>query len=550
MVSILAIAVAGATTGCLIIPDDNETTDGGTTDPGDACGGVPVSGECVGNKIRSCFVSEEFDQDPRVVEVDCGANEKCVMGVNGAQCEPTGDCYEGTSQCKNANTLQICENGAWVDTDCGTDACASKPGTGAVCISNEGSTGITLKGHLDYQYLLPNKELTDFDPAPVTEGAVDMFVTVYDNNTGEMLGMALTSVGTDGKSPGDWEMELSKAVSEDTYLFFWPMLFDDNGNPRMAIAKAESSDAFHQKSTEYWYFGFEICAKGSGECGATDLGTQLIRIEDHSGVVNIYQWLDYGIFRFEGLYPNVKPLSFGVFHAPTNDFDCGNCFISPQGGGAYVTYDKEKDLTDHFDTSMCISGTPSNPTMWAKSVINHEFGHWAMATYTKSPHEGGPHYVNAASKPGLSYSEGYATFTGQSQISKGPSDNDPIYFTKKKGTTFWVDVSKNTYSGGALQMPDPNGPIDQYVNENVITSMFWSFWASANAVKPQSLGEAPVFSTFRSQRLLGGQNRGYKTVDFIDYLDAMTCENTATTAQIDAVTSSVGYPWDNQPICP
>ena len=49
---------------------------------------------------------------------------------------------------------------------------------------------------------------------------------------------------------------------------------------------------------------------------------------------------------------------------------------------------------------------------------------------------------------------------------------------------------------------------------------------------------------------MSGMNRGYKRIDMIDYLDAMTCAKTATGAQIQAVADSVNYPWDNKPICP
>jgi len=556
-----AFAVLGALTmtGCVLVQEtegEGGGGSGGTGGTGDQpCDGVPTTGICLDeHTIRGCFVSEDFDTPPQVIETTCQDSEACVMGVNGAECQLIGDCYDGDSQCQDASTLLNCVNAAWVPEDCGSVSCVSQPGLGAQCLSAAGGTGIMLNGHLEYEYLLPNGSLTDFDSTPHAEGAVDFFVTVYhipqNGDPSEMIGMGLTSPGGNGSNPGDWSIELSQAVNENCFLYFWPMLFDNNGQPRMALAKAQSADAIHQASTEYWSWGFETCAEGTGECGTTDLGTQLITTDMDSGAAHIYQWLDYGIFRFEGLYPGIDPLSYAVFWAPGNDFNCGNCFVPPIGGGANVTYDTQQNLIDHYDTAMNISGSQDSPTMWAKSVINHEFGHWSMASYTKSPGEGGVHYVNAASRPGLSYSEGYATFVGQSQISTSNSDNDPIYFTKKSGTTFWVDISKNTYSGGPLDPPDPNGPIDQYINENVVASMFWSFWASAQAVTPQGLGETPVFDTFRSPRLMGTTDRGYHTVDMIDYLDAMTCESTATGAQISAVASGVGYPWDSSPICP
>jgi hypothetical protein len=379
-----------------------------------------------------------------------------------------------------------------------------------------------------------------------------MFVTVHKGDA--TLGMALTSVGG-GLEPGQFDVELSEDVDKDSIIVFWPMRFDDAGQPKMALAKAESDDAIYQQSTQYWYFPFNVCDDG-GECPVTELGDLLVPLDFDSGAINIYQWFDYGMARFDGLFPSINPLSYAVFWAPGNAFNCGNCFVPPIGGGGQVDYDKDNGLSDHYDSSVCISGTDQSPTMWSKSVLNHEFAHWSMASYTKSPGEGGPHYVDAPSKPGLAYSEGYATFTGQSQISASPEDGDPIYFTKKSGTTFWVDISKNVWKGQgmggseALEKPDPKGPIDQDINENLIASMLWSFWASAKAVAPQGLGEEPVYSVLRSDRLLGQLNRGYSTVDTIDYLDALKCEGKATDAQIQAVAESVSFPWDNKPLCP
>lgn len=172
-----------------------------------------------------------------------------------------------------------------------------------------------------------------------------------------------------------------------------------------------------------------------------------------------------------------------------------------------------------------------------------------MQSYSKSPGEGGEHFVDEASKPGLAYSEGWASFVGQTNISIDNSNNDPIEFRKSEGTTFWVDISKITSSDGTTDLPDPNGPIDQYISENVVTAMMWSLWAGANAQAPQNLGDGPMFNVLPGARLTGDVNRGYMTVDFVDYLDAMKCEGQATAAQISAVTQPAQYPYDNQELC-
>jgi hypothetical protein len=532
--------------------DGGSTSSSGSTGVGgataDGCNGVPTEGQCVGtDKIQSCFVSEEGGTPPQILTTTCGPQQACQMVNGSAACKPTGACFNGATTCKDSATMKECVNGAWVETVCGgADSCIAQPGAGASCGLQDPGSGITLKGHVDYEFHVVNQGLTDFDPAVQSEGAVDMFVTVFDNNN--LIGMGLTSVGGGNTKPGDWQVNLSSAPTDKTFVYFWPMLFDDNGNPRMALAHAQSSMVQTQASDKYWNFGFgPVCP--SGACNTTDMGTQLITEADGSGAVHIYQWIDYGMFRASGFIPSVQPLTMAVFWEPGNDFDCGNCFAPPQMGGAAVTFDAANALVDHYDSSINISGSVDTPSHWARTTISHELGHWITQSYSKSPGEGGQHFVDQASKPGLAFSEGWATFSGQTNLSNSPADNQPIAFRKSHGTSFWVDIAKVNWSGGAIDLPDPNGPIDQLINENVVTAMMWSLWASAGPEAPQGLGDDPMFKVLPSQRLVGSTNRGYVKVDFIDYLDALTCEGLATTAQIDAVAAPVNYPYDNQAVC-
>lgn len=557
----LVLASAG---GCTLLDNSGSTTSTGSTGSSgdttsssgaggasgdDPCMGVPTQGQCVGTtKIQSCFVSEEGNTPPSIIESTCGPQQACQVVNGAALCKPTGACFEGATACKDSQTMQECQKGAWVETVCGgANSCIAQPGAGASCGLQDPGSGITLKGHVDYEFHKVNAALTDFDSKVSSEGAVDMFVTVFDNNS--LIGMGLTSVGGNGASAGDWQVNLSTAPTDKTFVYFWPMLFDNNGNPRMAVAHAQSAMVQTQASDKYWSFGFgPVCA--SGACGTTDMGNQLITEADGSGAVHIYQWIDYGMFRVSSFIPSITPLTMAVFWEPGNQFDCGNCFAPPQMGGAAVTYDTANGLVDHYDSSINISGTDASPSQWGRTTISHELGHWITQSYSRSPGEGGQHFVDQASKPGLAFSEGWATFSGQTNLSNSPADNEPIAFRKSQGTSFWVDIAKVNWSGGSIDLPDPNGAIDQPINENIVTVMLWSLWASGSAQAPQGLGDDPMFKVLTSQRLVGATNRGYIKVDAVDYLDALTCEGFATNAQIDAVAGPVNYPYDNAAVCP
>ncbi len=569
---LVGLGIAAATSGCTVTEADSKTgTTGGTTTgsgvggqgqgggaaggqgqggaAADACNGVPVMGACSADKtkIQSCFVSEEAGQAPKIVDTVCDKGTACEMWKGSAACRPTGACFAGDTQCKDVDNLQICSGGAWVDSPCTGAKCVQSPGKGAACTQQDQGAGVTIRGHLDYEVKKPNAGLTDFETTG-NEGAVDMFITAFAD--GELIGRGLTSVGGTGPNPGDFTGAVTKQPTAKSYIYFWPMLFDQTGNPRMAIAKAKSDAADYQQSDEYWSFGFETCAPAD-KCAGNDidLGALLVDEASGAGAIHIFQWIDYGIFRVESLLPAIQPLTVGVFWNPDNQFDCGSCFAPPQMGGASVVFDAANQLADHYDSSLNISGSVKSPHHWSRTTINHEFGHWQMQSYSRSPGEGGAHYVDAPSRPGLAYSEGWATFVGQTNISTDNVNNEPIAFRKSQGTTFWVDLSTMKWSEGDIQLADPNGPLDQEINENIVSAMMWSLWAGGNAQAPQNLGDAPLFAVLPGSRLTGDLNRGYMTVDVVDYLDALKCEQQATAEQIAAVVAPVQFPYDNQEIC-
>ena len=169
------------------------------------------------------------------------------MGVNGASASCKATATLATASACLLDVAAVRQR-AWVESPCGGDSCIAQPGLGAQCLAGAPGTGLTLSGHLQFEYLSRNAALTDFDPTPKLEDAVDFFVTVFkctsaDCSQTTLLGMTLTGAGMNNQAPGTWTMELSETIDEASFVYFWPMLFDQSGNPRMAMAKAESDDA-------------------------------------------------------------------------------------------------------------------------------------------------------------------------------------------------------------------------------------------------------------------------------------------------------------------
>lgn len=507
--------------------------DGGTDAPSDPCKGVPTTGVCIDSKhISSCLASEDLDAGPpSLKQTTCPAGTACGLVNGAAQCQLTGECLDGAVECKSATVLRTCSGGSWTETACGGgDQCLAQPGVKPVCGAPTQGTGDHVGGTVEYEYRPRKSDLTGYD-APVSEGAQALFVAVYDGST--LIGTGVTD------SSGAFDVPLVQPTTTNTSIFFFPLMFDASSTPLVALAKATTSDSSVQTATEYWSWGVN-----GFSAGQTDVGTVLIDEAHGSGAVYIYQWLAYGMQRDQALVPNGKPLSLLALWADGNGFDCGSCFYGPNFGGGEVDYGGGN--SDHFATTISISGTTDSPEHWSSSVVNHEFGHYTMQTYSLAPGEGGKHLVSGVYSPGLAYSEGWATFAGQAQLSGDPPN--PIYFNQQHGTTYWVNIDQLAYDQGPLPKPDPNGAIDQPMNEMVVAGTIWALWGDTSlGAHYQGLGDQAIFDTLTSSRLVStAANRGYKRVDLVDFLDAVSCSGAGTEANVTAVTGAVGFPYDVQ----
>ncbi len=503
------MGVLGVLAGCTVKQADNNNGQGGEaggTQTGGAgggvqnidngaCGTVPETGVCVDDStLRTCIIPET--QAPEyVLETKCGAGRKCEQ-LNKENpkatplfgCVVSGECIPGATAC-SADLKQVrkCEGSGdqakWTNTPCNTAASeqcvVGKPPAAATCMvlpASSGGTGTRVVGRIKFEYHAASK--TGWGPTEVQD-ATDVYVAIFDN--GEMIGKALSGYDPDTDTyPGDgtFKAYLSRAPTDQTEVWVWPMAFNYvTGQPLMAVAKLADPDVIQNPDSakEYWAWGKSFGEVGSQTTGEeTKLGDWTITEAEGSGALHIYRWVDYGLLRMGQNFPSAEQHSLIVYWDPTKDTpSCGACFCGPQCGGGKLAYGDNPGEIDSYDSWIALGGPPSDgSTEWARAVISHEFGHYVMYNYSLSPGEGGKHYVDAASKPGLAYSEGWATFFAQSNI------GSPVYVDQQNGSFFWVDISKYNYSGGALDLPKADGPIDQNVNENVEAGMLWKLWAS------------------------------------------------------------------------
>lgn len=591
-------STGGSTAGGSAGSSTGGSTAGGSAGTGsaDLCAGIPTSGKCDGNKVVLCQQPPPGAAgDPTVVTNDCGANYTCTdpPDGSGAFCKLKGACVPGETRCTGDNkAVEVCkaDGTGFGSTPCpAQETCTSVPGKAASCEAQPqaGGTGTatdTLKGCISFE----RKGLSTTGPTAIgIEPAVLQFVAVY--NGDEYIGYGIT-----GAADGCFVADLAKPATADTTVYVFAMDFDPETNqPLVAVAHYPGDDgkSLPKTSTEYWNWSNKQDGCGDGLKAAVvpnkdGAGKHVLGTVDHdgdtipdmlipevcgSGAIRIFQWTRFGMVRLGkdhyGLdtFANggkqrdivtateqLKQDSIAVYWEKGKDVACGACFSNKGNGPFHI--DPAGEIDDLYDTAIYISGTEQNPTQWSYSVLSHELGHWVMANYSLSPGEGGQHFVGQASKPGLAYSEGWATSFGQWNSSFA-GEWDPVYIDVQDGTTFHVDIEKGTYSGGNLVRPNKEDSIDQFINENVVAGMLFKLnadgaGATKNITGGQGLGPDALFKAFIAPRVKNTSlNRGYSRVDLVDFFDSARCSEAIPNTNISAVSDEVTYPWDGKPNC-
>ncbi|MCS6902207.1 MAG: hypothetical protein NZX77_20885 [Polyangiaceae bacterium] len=463
---------------------------------------------------------------PQVVQGTCSPGTVCKQQEDWTGCVLEADCVEGASYCEGPSVQVVCLGGKWVKHPCGgQEECRVSLG-GAVCTATVSEAGQTfqIKGRLFYEYRPIRQDRTDYD-VPTLDSARGLIALAYDGD--EYLGGTYTS-----EEDGTFSIEVSKKPTPATSLYFFPMLYDQGWVPQFAVAVPDTLSYTNLKSSAYYAFG-----RTTGE--ALDVGSIVVTEAEGSGAIHIHQWVLYSILQLRLMAPEAKPFNVLALWAPGKRFDCGNgtCYV-PRGLGATVDYGSGQDF---YEGALLISGTSITPHELSSSVILHEFGHYTMDAYSRSPYEAGPHSLSMLEPPGMAWSEGWATYLAQGM------KQDPLYFDKQEGTVWWYNVDKPYPSAPKL---NPNGPMDQQLGEGNVTHMLWHLddtveegWDKSNLQMPS------LIRAFTSKRLMDkSMNRGYKTVDFVDFLDALRCGG-APSAGVLSVTKNEGFPYDNKPTC-
>lgn len=557
---------------------------GGAGGQASACGDVPLAGECLDEATLRFCQGEHTELDgvlaARVITVACGDGFACFDDPRGPWCRRADVCAPSATACGLDPTSSFAcgaDGDAFVETPCvGDGVCGFDATTGQSTCSSPPVAADTLRGCITYERRTLAK--TGLSTPAVTP-APGLGVALYEPAATAPLGVATTD------RRGCFVMGLSAKPTSAAVVHVTTVAFDEAlGKPSVAVARNGKANDLVETSDDYWHWSNQDAGCGGGIAApvvvdAGGPGKHVLGTVDHdaatnpgpdllipeacgSAAIGIFTTMQRAAARLHrdhrGLAPlagetgrvteDMPALPVVAYWAPGVDVPCGTCSNGKNGGPYHV---KPGSLDDVFEMAIWISGSAMNGQHWATSVVSHEMGHWSMHSFSRAPGEGGQHYVAGVTKPGLSYSEGWASAFGQwNESSPSEGDWDPLYLDYRGDATYFVDLGKLAWNGGTLTGPGVDAKLDAPLNEFVIASLLFRLAAPPESLPDaQGLGFDALLRAAASERLTGELGRGYFRIDLLDLLDAGRCSGALPEGAIGTLAKGHAYPWDANPRC-
>jgi hypothetical protein len=399
------------------------------------------------------------------------------------------------AECLDDTTLQRCENGQLVETDCSAtdEICADD-----ACVEPPPTTGNLVKGTVRYEDRVPqpNGSLGSVTPVPARGVAVSV---VKDQGSTVLASGRSKDDGTyslNYEAPAGTMVHISVAASSDV--------------PDRPVKVRKLNDAIH---------GFG----GASFAAAPSLSKDVLvtQASNEAQAFNIFDMMVLGA--------DTVRLRMGVA-----TIDPVDCYWQP--GSTQGTY---------YDGALNLLGGPSDDDGYDDAVILHEFGHYVESTYGRSDNPGGGHN-GEADDPRLAWSEGFSTYF--SSVARG----NVYYMDSNSGGGFGDNLDTGVTKANG------SGPMTQDVSENMVSQMLWDIGdGPANDDDQRSGGDRhedvlKIQTAYLKNGI--GTTRGVNGVDLVDGLDGWFKKyGTATCAALKSIASTHTFPYDFKApgaICP
>lgn len=421
--------------------------------------------------------------------------------------------------------------------ECGEDGCGGSCGTcpdGKECMPTFGlclgggegfATGI-----LQFEY-----RTADINGSNVSLGGIDILpavnqlVTITDSE-GKLLG------SREVKEPdGRFSVPLTRELQAGDRLLLSAM-WAPTDQVVLAVLKPASGGLPNQTYSPIWAWTRKI---GPG----TDVGTITITEAEGSGALFVFlinhlaltSILDHML---EGDEENI--IRLGILWAPDVEWYCGACFsdvhqTTPDGPSLYQ--------------SIFISGDSFGPSCWGWPILLHELGHYVADSYSADDSPGGAHSIWQSLIPPFAWSEGWATFFGLWTASRWFGIPMSVYWDIRKDHSLWTDYDQLS---NFIQPVSAAGQ-EQDLSEAWVTSALWHLWkrdeVDGLGFGTRVLDTPTIFGAMGSHRFLD-HDRAAQGVDFVDFLDAVVCQEPAVKGEVEGAAQSLGFPYDGKAECP
>lgn len=507
----------------------------------DPCMGVAEEGRCAADgQLEYCSVPTDVDEDEsapvEVVRTACDTGERCAVNDGYAECVPQGDCRTGDTSCAADGALRRCTDGRWANEPCATECIDT--GLGAASCAPSAAAGSRRTLRVTFDAREPNEGRTDWATETVTRNAEGFQVVVFRGM--ERLDEGRTGTGDQA---GRVELALPSEGLDDVRVVV--SAIQDDGAQAVALALADPNEGamrltpgFTPREPRLWSWEFRASAIQGDALHIAE--------RDGSGAANVYNVLHRAWREVRRRYTTRRPLSMLAWVGEGTTYTCGACFNTRP--------------VDAFDASfrsqawMPIGG--ADHAEWSDAVVGHEAGHWVMASFGRSPGEGGSHSIGVPTMPGQAWSEGFATWFSYEIL------RWPAYVDRQGGSMFWADIANRSYHRmRTWQRPstEASGGLTQRHDENDVAATLRALAADDAAPLFTALASARMrtapfargYNRHTWERGLRNIRRTSTSAPFLgDMLDALNCASFPRDAIDRATVPDTHYPYPSDtPLC-
>jgi len=175
--------------------------------------------------------------------------------------------------------------------------------------------------------------------------------------------------------------------------------------------------------------------------------------------------------------------------------------------------------TSHFNPAtgqIHLLGTTADPDQWDDSVILHELGHRATAVHSRNDSPNGMHNRTDFEDPRLAWSEGVATYLGQTVL----QDRRYVDMTK----TGKQDYNIDDITGVKIGTKD--GTESGFISEGLVMAALWDLQDPTSTTENDNLSGLGgiTVQSFRAMSKTSNLGRGVNgETDFADFVKLTGC---------------------------